>query len=724
MSITSKGTDRAMTRAFRFEIVQESIGKLTFDLPESKVNTLSGAVIVELEEYVGQLEKRPDLRGLLLASGKPDQFIAGADLRELAALARLTREQAVSLLTRGHQLFGRISRLPFPTVALVDGVCLGGGTELVLSMDYRIVSTNPKTEIGLPEVKIGIIPGWGGTQRLPRLVGVPNAIEIICSGEPVGPQRAVAVGLAFDAVPVDRLVVEGCRLIEFAQSSGQWRDERKRREQPVGLTEDQTRFAFAVAEAEIRSKTKGQNPAPLVALKAIQEGCNLPLEAGLQAELRASLEVVGSETSNNLIAVFFMTKRLERDPGVSDPAVRPREVRRVGVLGAGLMGSGIAAACARRGIPSVMIDLDEARVAAGLARARQVVAARIKIGRAAPDDLPDMLSRISTGTDLAAVAGADVIIEAVTENESAKSALYTELMPMIGPDAILASNTSTISITRLADAVACPERFCGMHFFNPVDRMALVEVIRGEKTNDATTAAIVALAKRIGKTPIVVRDCPGFLVNRVLFPYMTESLLLLLEGAASDMVDDAATRFGMPMGPILLHDVVGLDTAWFAGNVIHQAYPDRAVKVELLGDLVRSGRLGQKSGAGFRRYDARSLKGKPDPDLDAFLEKHRTAKRPFTPEELTNRLFLPMLLEATRVLEESIVREPADVDMGLILGVGFPPVRGGILRWCDRIGADTVCRTLEQYRPLGQRFVPTESLERLARTGGKWYPGS
>jgi 3-hydroxyacyl-CoA dehydrogenase/enoyl-CoA hydratase/3-hydroxybutyryl-CoA epimerase/3-hydroxyacyl-CoA dehydrogenase/enoyl-CoA hydratase/3-hydroxybutyryl-CoA epimerase/enoyl-CoA isomerase len=711
--------------ALQWEESPDRIGVVTIDQPGKKVNTFSQSVLAELAELVGRLEGRSDLRGVLVRSGKPGQFIAGADLNELGALAFATKDQVGRGLALGHQLFSRVSRLPFPTVALIDGPCMGGGTELVLAMDQRIASNSPPTQIGLPEVKVGLIPGWGGTQRLPRLIGIHPAIEMICSGDPVSAEKAVALGLVFDAVPSDRLVEEGRRLIEHLQKSGDWQQDRHKQLQPVGLSPDQAQFAFAVAEGALKDKTKGQYPAPLVALRAIRDGCNLPLEEALKVEQAAALEVVGTPTSANLIAVFFMKNRLARDPGVEDPKIQPRVVQRVGVLGAGLMGSGIATAHARSGIPAAMVDVDNARLADGMNRAQEVVAGRIKIGRATIQDMAQMLALLSTATTHRVFADCDVVIEAITENETAKTAMYRELAGagVLRDAAILASNTSTISITRMAESTPHPERFIGMHFFYPVDRMELVEVIRGAKTDDQTVATIVALAKRIRKTPIVVRDCAGFLVNRVLFPYMNEALVLLQEGASMDAIDRAATRFGMPMGPIALEDFVGLDTSYYAGKVMLDAYPDRAVPTPILEDLVRAGRLGRKSGAGFRRFVGKGARPEADPAFEPFLARNRRGGEQ-TPSdaELIDRLFLPMLLEATRVLEEGIVRDPADVDMGLVLGIGFPPFRGGILRWCDTEGAGAILKRLEPFRKLGKRFEPTESLLRLARSGGAFYP--
>lgn len=711
----------AHANALKFEEIDGKVALVTFDLPDKKVNTLGQGVLAELLGLIGQLEKRTDLRGLLFQGGKPGQFIAGADLNELGALAFAPKEQVLKGIEFGHTLFNRVSRLPFPTVALIDGNCMGGGTELVLSMDERLVAKGPQTKIALPEVKIGLLPAWGGTQRLPRLIGVNAAVEMICSGDTIDAAKAVALGFAFDAVPADKLVEEGLRLLNYLVESGEWTSRRARREQPVGLSADQAQFLFAAAEGFVKGKTKGQYPAPLAALKAIREGCNKTLEEGLKAEQEAALEVVGSPISANLIGVFFMGQRLARDPGVADPSVKPGVVNRVGVLGAGQMGAGIATAHARSGVPTVMVDVDNARVAAGLAKAQDVVMSRIKIGRATPMDMAAMLSTLNTATNHAVFADCDVVVEAVTENEKIKTEMYRELAKDLKPGAILASNTSTISITRMAESAPDPARFIGMHFFYPVDRMELVEVIRGEKTSDETVAATVALAKRLKKTPIVVNDCAGFLVNRVLFPYMNEALLLLTEGASMDAIDKAAIKFGMPMGPIALEDFVGLDTASYAGHVMLKAYPDRAVPTPIVDDLVKAGRLGQKSGAGFRKYNAKG-KAEADPAVDAFLAKHKTGDRVPSDAEITDRLFLAMLLEATRALEEGIVRDPSDVDMGLIYGIGFPPFKGGILRWADAEGAAKIVDKLGQYAALGKRFEPTESLKKLAASGGRFYP--
>jgi 3-hydroxyacyl-CoA dehydrogenase/enoyl-CoA hydratase/3-hydroxybutyryl-CoA epimerase/enoyl-CoA isomerase len=706
--------------AVSLEVRPDGIGVLTFDQPGSRANTLGQAVQGEFEAILAQLKGRKDLKGLILRSGKPGMFIAGADLKELGG-AKADPEQTRRLVKRGLDMVGAFEALPYPTVAAIDGACMGGGLELAMGFDFRLASTNPKTELGLPEVKIGLYPGWGGTQRLSRLIGPALAAELICAGETVKPDRARVLGLIFDAVAPEKLLDEAVRLVQWtAQAESAWREARKKKQQPVGLSEDQLSFMAAVTRAQVLEKTKGQYPAPLAALTAIVKGCNLPLEAGLKIETDGFVPLVGSPTCLNLIAVFFMGQRLQKDPGVVDATVQPRSVQRVGVLGAGIMGAGIAGAHVRKGIPVALLDSNAQALEKGVAGLAKNMLGRVEIGRMTAAEMVAALARLSATTTLNAFADRDVVIEAVIENEPVKVQVYQELQKILPADAILASNTSTISITRMAKSVSRPENFAGLHFFNPVEKMQLVEVIRGEKTSDATTATLVALAKRIGKTPIVVRDCPGFLVNRILFPYMNEALTMLEEGAEPRAVDKAATAFGMPMGPITLHDVVGIDTALYAGRVIHEAFPDRVTASRVVAELVQAGRLGQKSGAGFYSY-AKGPRGADDPVFAAILEKCRTGRRSFTPEEITDRLFLPMVTEASRVLAEGVVREPAEVDMGLILGIGFPPFQGGLLRWADRLGMGMVLEKLKRYESLGARFQPTDQMQRMASAGKGFY---
>jgi len=694
----------------------DSVAVITFDMPDSKANTLGQAVLGEFETLISQLAARSELKGLILKSGKPGMFIAGADLKELGSADPEKPEQIRELIQRGLNLVASIEALPFPTAALIDGPSLGGGTEIALGFDLRLAGTNPKVEIGLPEVKIGLIPGWGGTQRLTRLIGPSLAAELICAGDSAKAKRALELGIVFDIIPSDQLQDEALRLLGELHASRSWKAERGKRRQPVGLSEEQMQFTFAVARGYVLDKTKGQFPAPLAALDAIEKGCNRPLDEGLKFETDAMVPLVGSPISKSLIGVFFMNQRLQKDTGIADTSAQPRPVKRVGILGAGIMGAGIAAAHARKGIPAVVLDSNSAALEKGMLGIAAGFRTLVEKGRMKPEELVAALARLGTTATLASLSDCDVVIEAIVENELAKTGLYKELEPLLRPDAILASNTSTISITRMAQSLRKPERFAGMHFFNPVERMPLVEVIRGEKTDDGTTATLVALAKQVGKTPIVVKDGPGFLVNRILFPYLDEALQLLQEGAEPRALDKAATAFGMPMGPITLYDVVGLDTSLYAGKVMHDAFADRAIGSKLLEEMVAAGRLGQKSGAGFYKYP-KGPKGVDDPAFSELLAKFRVSPRKISPEEMTDRLFLPMLTEACRVLEEGLVRNPQDIDMGLILGIGFPPWRGGLLRWADTVGVPKILSTLKKYEALGKRFESPTALRQAGEKG-------
>ncbi len=707
--------------ALRLEVRDDGLAVLTFDLPGSRANTMGQAVLGEFEAMAKQLADRRDLRGLILRSGKPGMFIAGADLRELGGV-KPDADTVRFFVRRGLNVIAALEDLPFPTLAAIDGSCMGGGLELALGFDVRLASTHPKMEIGFPEVKVGLFPGWGGTQRLARVIGPSLALELICTGDAVSAAKARDYGLVFDAVPPEKLLEEAVRVLTWARETGAWHEARKKKRQPVGLSADQASFLFAVARGQVASKTKGQYPAPLAALDAVARGCNRPLEEGLAVETELFVPLVGSPISRNLIGIFFMTQRLQKDTGVSAVAVRPRDVQKVGVLGAGIMGAGIAGAHVRRGVPALLLDSVPAALEKGVGTITKLLQERVEKGRLTTADMLGTLTKLGTTAKLADMADRDVVIEAIVENEEAKVRTYRELEAVLRPDAILASNTSTISITRMARGVGRPERFGGMHFFNPVDRMQLVEVIRGEKTSDETVVTLVALAKKIGKTPIVVKDCPGFLVNRILFPYLNEAMALVEEGVPLRVLDKAATAFGLPMGPVTLSDVVGLDTALYAGNVVNSAFADRFVPTRILGALVKAGRLGQKSGAGFYSY-AKGSRGEDDPTFGPILEECRTPAAPSAPEEIIDRLLLPMLTEASRILSEGIVREPGDVDMGLILGVGFPPFRGGVLRWADDVGMGRVLEKLARYEKLGPRFRPTEQMRALAAAGKGFYDG-
>ena len=697
---------------------------LTFDLPGKGANVLSTAVLDELSKHLDVLEKEAGLAGLIVRSGKPGTFVAGADLREFVASFDAGSEQVVAMCRRGQTLFGRLSACPFVTIAAIDGICVGGGAELAIWCDRRIMTLNPKTEFGFPEVKLGLFPGWGGTVRAPRIIGLANAVELITGGESVDARAAAALGLADDVCPAEALETAAVAMVRAEQLSGQYVRDRARWNAPIAANETELGFLGATASAMIQQQTKGQYPAPEAALNLMLETALLDSQAALVREAEGMAALFGSEVNRSLVNLFFLTDRNKKDTGLEGAAAKsiaPREIRSAAVIGAGIMGAGIAAATLKREIPVALADASPDALRRGARLAVEEAAYSKSTKGADPERLLALAPLLALSDDDHALKNRDLVIEAVVENADVKRALYARIEPLLDDKAILASNTSTIPITFLAEKLAHPERFCGIHFFNPVRRMKLVEVIRGERTSDETIATAVAYAKKVGKSPIVVNDGPGFLVNRLLFPYMNEALNLLSEGASLDDVDRAAKKFGMPMGPITLYDVVGLDTALYAGGTMQKAFPDRITDTPILAAMVKAGRLGQKNGLGFFSYKNKKQRAQPDPDVAALLAPHRTGEKKFATDEMIYRLFLPMLLEATRVLEDGIVRDPRDVDLGLIFGLGFPPFKGGLLFWADRVGAAKLVELLKPFEKLGARFQSTPLLLEMAKTNKKFY---
>lgn len=706
--------------AIALSFVENDVAVLSIDLPGKGANVLSTAVLEELSAHLDVLEKRTDLAGLIVRSGKPGTFLAGADLREFAASLGAPKEQIAAMCRRGQTLFGRLARTPFVTVAAIDGVCLGGGAELALWCDRRVMSTSHKTQFGLPEVKLGLFPGWGGTARLPRIAGLGNAVEIITGGESITPEAARALGVADDVAVPDKLDAAALAVVRDEQKSRRYLEDRQRWNGPIAIGETELAFLGATASGYIQQQTKGQYPAPLAALDVLLEGATQTAEAACAAEAAGMAELFGSPVNAALLNVFFLGDRNKKDTGIAGDA-QPRAVKRVGVIGAGIMGSGIAAAFVRREIPTAVADAAPEALARGTKLVLEEVSYNKHLKGVDAERTLKFAPLLNATTSDDELAAADIVIEAVVENASVKKQVFARIEAKLKSDAILATNTSTIPIAKLAEGLRRPEQFVGIHFFNPVRKMPLVEVIRGPRTSDETVATAVALAKHIGKSPIVVNDGPGFLVNRLLLPYMNEAVELLLDGAKMEHVEKAAKAFGMPMGPFTLFDVVGLDTAVNAGLVMHEAFPDRTVVSGVLPTLIKAGRHGQKSLGGFFKYKHHSSKGEHDPEFDRLIGPLLRGPKPLSRDDLTNRLFLPMVLEATRLLEEHIVRDVRDVDLGLIYGIGFPPFKGGLLYWADTLGAAKIVEMLKPYEPLGTRMHPTQMLVEMAKTGGTFY---
>lgn len=700
----------------------DDIAALTLDMPDKGANILSQSVLQELDDHLTVLEKRDDLAGLIIRSGKPRMFIAGADLREFASSLDIEAEQTVAMCRRGQTLFQRLSKTPFVTVAAIGGICVGGGAELAIWCDRRIMADDPKTQYGFPEVKLGLMPGWGGTARTPRIVGLSNAVEMVTSGDSIDADAAVLMGLATQAVAADDLDVAAIGLVRAEQQSAEYVADRQTYDAPIDISDTELGFLGATASGYIQQKTAGNYPAPLAALEVMLGAAGADIDAACQMEADAMGGLFGSPVNRALLNVFFLTDRNKKDTGLGEGAATAGDINSVSVVGAGIMGQGIASAAVRRKVPATLTDVSTDALQAGVQKILEEVSYNKKTKGADVKRTVEFAPLLNATTAASEMAASDLVIEAVVERESVKKELYAKLEPLMADDAILATNTSTIPITKLAEGLKRPERFAGLHFFNPVRKMPLVVVIRGEQTSDETVATLVAYAKRIGKSPIVVNDGPGFLVNRLLLPYMSEAAQLLTEGAAPKAIDRAATKFGMPMGPLNLFDVVGLDTALYAGAVMKAAYPDRVIDPAIIPALVEAGRLGVKSGLGFYSYMNKKKRPQPDPAFDELLAPLvEDEDAEFNNADLKWRLFLPMFLEATRVLEDGLVRDARDVDLGLIFGIGYPPFKGGLLFGGDVLGAERIVEMLKPYVDLGPRYQPTELLLEKAKTGGKFY---
>jgi 3-hydroxyacyl-CoA dehydrogenase / enoyl-CoA hydratase / 3-hydroxybutyryl-CoA epimerase len=708
--------------AFDLQIDDDGFALLTFDLPGEKVNKLSSFVMEELARAIETLERSAGVRSLLLQSGKSDIFIAGADVREIENVGDADGGRRASKL--GQELFERFARLPFTTTAAIHGACLGGGTELALACDYRVISDGTKTRIGLPEVQLGILPAWGGTQRLPRLVGIRAGLDLILTGRTLDGRRAGKIGLA-DAVVPSPIFSSWAQ--EFARGKTGTRKPRPHtrsggltnlalERNPAGRA-----LVFRSARDGILKKTHGHYPAPLEALAAVEEGWGKAMPEALAIENRHFGNLIGTPVQKNLLRIFFWSEEIKKETGVDGGADRGGEVTHVGVLGAGVMGGGIAQLAADRGLPVRMKDIAPEALGHGYAAASRVWEERIRRRRMSRRDYQARMALISGGLDYAGFPLCEVTIEAVVEKLSVKQTVLAEWEDAVSDASIFASNTSTLPIRDIAARARHPERVIGMHFFNPVHRMPLVEVIRSERTSEDVTATVFSFARSLGKTPVVVKDAPGFLVNRVLAPYLSEALRLLREGIAMDVVDAAMEKFGMPVGPIALLDDVGIDVAVKGGHTMAAAFPERLPLAEGFDALPESGRFGRKSRKGFYRYQGGSRKG-PDPEAYRILgvEPARPASRP--PEEIVERLVLPMINEAAFCLMESIVPSPAKLDLAMIFGTGFPAFRGGLLRYADVFGLDRVAARLEALREaLGPRFSPAPLIQDLARWQGKFY---
>lgn len=701
----------------------QGIVQFHFNATDESVNKFDRKTTQEYQEAVTALENRDDIQGLIVTSGK-SVFIAGADITEFTEYFSRSKDEIEAWLLDINHIFNRFEDLPFPKVAAINGAALGGGCEMALVCDYRVAGIS--AQIGLPETKLGIFPGFGGSVRLPRLIGIDNALEAIATGKAYRPDAALKLGLV-DAVVADELLEQAAADLVKKCLAGEfdWQAKRQEKQVPVKLNQLEQAMAFNSAKGVIFAKANPKHyPAVAIALETIEKHANLNRDDAIALEAKGFAKAATTPQATALVGLFLNDQTVKKL--AKKHSQNAQTIKQAAVLGAGIMGGGIAYQAATKGLPIIMKDIQTKQLDLGMNEAGKLLSKEVERGKSTPAKMAQTLSHIRPTLNYGDFGEVDIVIEAVVENPTIKEAVLSEVEGLVKQDAILASNTSTISITRLAHALKRPENFVGMHFFNPVHRMPLVEVIRGEKTSDTAIATTVALAQKMGKTPIVVNDCPGFLVNRVLFPYFGAFDLLVKEGADFVTIDKTMEKFGWPMGPAYLLDVVGMDTGVHAAKVMAEGFPDR-MKPDYKSAtqlMFEHERLGQKNGVGFYQYET-DKRGKPKKIADSttyeLLNLVQTGDQTFDEQEIIDRMMIAFCNETVRCLEDDIVASPAEADMAMIMGVGFPPFRGGPCRYIDQIGVANYVALCDKYAYLGKAYEAPAKLRDMAQNGETFY---
>lgn len=709
-------------KAITVTALDSGIVELKFDLKGESVNKFNRLTLTELRAAVEAIKADASIKGVLVSSGK-DVFIVGADITEFVDNFKLPDAELLAGNLEVNRIFSDFEDLTVPTVVAINGIALGGGLEMALANDYRVMATTAK--VGLPEVKLGIYPGFGGTVRLPRVIGVDNAIEWIASGKENTAEDALKVG-AVDAVVVPEKLHEAALDLLKRAIAGEFDHKAKRQPklEKIKLNAIEQMMAFETAKGFVAGQAGPNYPAPVEAIKTIQKAANFGRDKAIEVEAAGFVKMAKTPAAESLIGLFLNDQELKRKAKGYDKIAR--NVSQAAVLGAGIMGGGIAYQSALKGTPILMKDINEKGIEQGLAEASKLLGKRVEKGRLTPAKMAEALNAIRPTLSYGDFGHVDIVVEAVVENPKVKQAVLAEVEGQVKEDTILASNTSTISINLLAKALKRPENFVGMHFFNPVHMMPLVEVIRGEKSSEEAVATTVAYAKKMGKNPIVVNDCPGFLVNRVLFPYFGGFARLVSAGVDFVRIDKIMEKFGWPMGPAYLMDVVGIDTGHHGRDVMAEGFPDRMKdeRASAIDVLYEANRLGQKNGKGFYSYET-DKRGKPKKVFDAevmdVLKPVIYEQRELSDDDIINWMMIPLCLETVRCLEDGIVETAAEADMGLVYGIGFPPFRGGALRYIDSVGVAEFVALADKYADLGPLYQPTEKLREMAKTGQRFF---
>ncbi|MFK7891594.1 MAG: fatty acid oxidation complex subunit alpha FadB [Granulosicoccus sp.] len=699
-----------------------SVLKLCFDRDDEKVNVFNRSALAEFGEVLALLEKEQDVTGLVMSSGKP-AFIVGADITEFLGYFAAPDEVLKNMLDDVNGMFNRFEDLPFPTVVCINGEAQGGGFEICLAADFRVAAE--KARVGLPEVKLGIMPGWGGSVRLPRLIGIDNAVEWMCTGNAKKASAALKDG-AIDAVIKDGDLDSAAQKIIQQVSDGKIDIQARRalKKGPLTLSELERTMAIESAKGVVGAKAGPHYPSPLTIINTVAKHGAMERNAALPIESAGFVKLAKSDVAESLVGIFLndqLLKRLARKQSKG-----ARELKRTAVLGAGIMGGGIAYQSASNGTPIVMKDINDAALEAGLAEAGQLLRKQIDRGRLNPQGMAGVLNNITPALSYGEFGDVGLVVEAVVENPKVKMGVLAELESAVNDTTIITTNTSTISVDLLSTALKRPENFCGMHFFNPVHRMPLVEVIRAKTSSEEAIATTVAYAQAMKKTPIVVNDCPGFLVNRILFAYFGGFNRLIADGASFLAVDKALEKFGWPMGPAYLLDVVGMDTGKHAASVMAEGFPDRMASEgkTVIDELYEADRLGQKNAKGFFQYEMDrkgKLKKTIDASVEAVIATVQQSAKDFDEQEMVDRLMIPMCIESARCLEDNIVGTASEVDMGLVYGIGFPPFRGGVLHYVDKIGLKTFCARADEFAHLGALYHPTPKMRDMAERNASFH---
>ncbi|HCM0733960.1 TPA: fatty acid oxidation complex subunit alpha FadB [Vibrio parahaemolyticus] len=703
--------------------IQDGIAELSFCSPKS-VNKLDLATLESLDKALDALTSHQGLKGLMLTSDK-DAFIVGADITEFLGLFAKTDAELDQWLQFANSIFNKLEDLTVPTISVLKGHTLGGGCECVLATDMRI--GDKTTSIGLPETKLGIMPGFGGCVRLPRVIGADSAMEIITQGKACRADEALKIGLLDAVVETDALHESALQTLTSAINEKiDWQARRKQKTSPLTLSKLESMMSFTMAKGLVAQKAGPHYPAPMTAVITIEEGARFARNEALDIERKYFVKLAKSEEAKALVGLFLNDQYIK---GIAKKAAKSvsKDTERAAVLGAGIMGGGIAYQSALKGVPVLMKDIAQPSLDLGMTEASKLLNKRLAQGRIDGFKMAGILASITPSLHYAGIENSDVIVEAVVENPKVKAAVLSEVESHVGEDTVITSNTSTIPINLLAQSLKRPENFCGMHFFNPVHRMPLVEIIRGEKTSDETINRVVAYAAKMGKSPIVVNDCPGFFVNRVLFPYFGGFSMLLRDGADFTKVDKVMERkFGWPMGPAYLLDVVGIDTAHHAQAVMAEGFPERMGKQgrDAIDALFEANKYGQKNGNGFYSYTI-DKKGKPKKtfteDILPVLADVCADKQEFDEQTIIQRMMIPMINEVVLCLQEGIIATPQEADMALVYGLGFPPFRGGVFRYLDSVGIAEFVEMAKQHADLGAMYHVPQMLIDMAAKGESFY---